>query len=897
MATEHTLQSRGNKQESHRPWPLSYQISLALVLVTLICAIGVGQFVYWYEVKHLRSELDSRTRQTASLISSVIVDAMITEDKALIETIIGQATKVMPEIHLLDVQNEDGVIIAHWEKKHVSHPKQHMALEDKITFENETFGSLKIRWDLSKAHLHINEHVNIVRLYVAGGMLLLALIIFAIMQRVVGRPIRNVHDQLLLAAEGKPITEHLLPKHTARELVDVQGAATRLSELYSENKVFENESRMARELLEDAINSLSDGFVIYDADDKLIICNQKYKDIYQESADLIVPGATFEEIIRQGAQRGQYGEMGPSIDRWVKERLHQHKNPLEPIEQQLNNGRWLRIEERRTKAGGIVGFRVDITELKQRQIELKTAKDEAEAASQVKSQFLATMSHEIRTPINAVLGVFGLLHDTSLNSEQTKYNDTGRRAAKALLAIINDILDFSKMEAGRLDLEVANLDLQELIDAVTDVMGSRADERGIQLEAVVTPDTPQYFTGDQGRLHQILLNLIGNAIKFTDKGKVTIRVSTKDDMSDSAKLHFEVIDTGIGIDPEHHSEIFSEFTTLTPVYTQKFGGTGLGLTISNRLVKMMDGEIGFTSELGVGSCFWFSVTLPKLTPSQIKEHKRETSSQLEIIQKSLNGRILLAEDNPANKMIAQVILEKAGLDVDTAADGLEAVAAVKQRVYDLILMDVGMPEMDGIEATTLIRQMSGLQSKTPIVAMTAHVVRGDRESLLSKGMDDYLAKPATKQQLLAMVEKWLATRATDDLPQAKTVVGTEPLRKHDGTPTLDLAPLQQLAMDVEAEMIPELVNTFIEHTKDRLKTIQQAIETNDMALLEAQFHALKSSAATFGVMRFYQLCSDLENACKNRDNDFISQNYGRISGEGDAAITELEKYLKDFSAD
>lgn len=893
MAAKHTTQSRDDIQESQRPWSLSYQISLALVLGTFICAVVVGQFVYWYEVKHLRGELDNRTRQTASLISSVIVDAMITEDKALIETIIGQAAKAMPEIHFLDVHNEDGVMIAHWEKKNAHHPQQHMALEDKIVFEGETFGALKIQWDLSKARLHIDEHVNIVRLYVAGGMLLLALIIFAIMQRVVGRPIRNVHDQLLLAAEGKTIKGNLLPKHTARELVDVQGAAIRLSELYSENKAFENESRMAHELLEDAINSLSDGFVIYDADDRLVICNQKYKDIYKESADLIVPGATFEKIIRHGAQRGQYGKIGPSINEWVKERLHQHKNPSGAIEQQLNNGRWLRIEERKTKAGGIVGFRVDITELKQRQIELKNAKNEAESASQVKSQFLATMSHEIRTPINTVLGVFGLLHDTSLNPEQSKYSDTGRRAAEALLAIINDILDFSKMEAGRLDLEVADLDLQELIDAVTDVIGSRADERGIQLEAVVTPNTPQYLIGDSGRLHQILLNLIGNAIKFTDKGSVTIKVSTIDETPDNAKLCFEVIDTGIGIDPEHHAEIFSEFTTLTPVYTQKFGGTGLGLAISNRLVKMMDGEIGFTSELGVGSSFWFSVTLPKLTPSQIEEYKRETSSQLEAIQKSLNGRVLLAEDNPANKMIAQVILEKAGLDVDTAADGLEAVAAVKQRSYDLILMDVGMPEMDGIEATTFIRKMSGPQSKTPIVAMTAHVVRGDRESLLSKGMDDYLAKPATKRQLLAIVEKWLGTKAIDDIPaydSASSQVFNE-------NPTLDTAPLLQLAMDVDAEMVPELVNTFIEHTKDRLKTIQQAIETKDMALLEAQSHALKSSAATFGVMRFHKLCSDLENACKSQDNDLIAQNADRIFVEGDAAIAELEKYLKDFSAD
>jgi PAS domain S-box-containing protein len=388
-----------------------------------------------------------------------------------------------------------------------------------------------------------------------------------------------------------------------------------------------------------------------------------------------------------------------------------------------------------------VGF--DVTEIKVAQQSLETLLEAAQAAVRTRNEFLANMSHEIRTPINGIMGMTQLALDTELNPEQTAYLRTVSGSADSLLEIVNDILDFSKIESYKMELEIAEFDPRQCIEEAMRQLAIRAREKGLEITSHVAAGLPARLLGDAHRLRQVLTQVVGNAIKFTEAGEVALRVEKEAGPPGEVRLHFQVRDTGIGISREKRETIFAPFYQVDGSSTRKHGGTGLGLTIASRLVQLMDGRLWVKSELGAGSTFHFTVGFGA-GAAAIKA--QEQTAVQDGTQRSL--RILVVEDNPVNRKVAVGILQKRGHLVQTAENGLEALRALETGPFDVVLMDIQMPEMDGLQATAAIREMERTSgAHLPIVAMTAHAMKGDREICLAAGMDAYLTKPIMPKDL------------------------------------------------------------------------------------------------------------------------------------------------------
>ena len=601
----------------------------------------------------------------------------------------------------------------------------------------------------------------------------------------------------------------------------------------TDRRVAQAEALRSSELLRGAIEAIDEAFVLYDPQDRLVLCNEKYREVYKEVADLIVPGARFEDIVRAGAQFGQYDDAAGRIDAWVAERIASHRSGTSSI-QRLANGRTLRIIERKLDDGHVVGFRIDITELMQ-------ATEAAQAASEAKSQFLANMSHEIRTPMNAILGMLSLLRKTELSARQADYATKSEGAARSLLSLINEILDFSKIEAGKMTLDAHVFAMDQLLRDVSVLLSASLGSKAVQLIFDLDPQLPRYVVGDAMRIQQVLLNLGSNAVKFTAQGQVVLSIWVVQSASDAVTLQFSVRDTGIGIAPENQARIFSGFTQAEASTTRRFGGTGLGVAISQRFVALMGGELELQSALAQGSRFFFTLVLPLASGTpQVAQPVSAPG-----LQRLAHMRVLLVEDNINNQQVAQELLEYEGAYVQIASDGQEGVDAVAAAdpAFDVVLMDLQMPVMDGMAATRYIRTVLG-NVHLPIVAMTANAMASDRLACLAAGMNDHVGKPFDLDGLVQVLRGHTGRTKLDGQRSIRTALGQGVLEtaQREGI-DLDSA-VQRLGG--QQDTYQRMLAAFLKDLVTMPFQLQEFAVTGNPLEAKRLLHTLKGLAATLG---------------------------------------------------
>jgi signal transduction histidine kinase/DNA-binding response OmpR family regulator/HAMP domain-containing protein len=597
---------------------------------------------------------------------------------------------------------------------------------------------------------------------VAAVALIGILLTLAVFRSIV-TPLRRLDKAMTAMIEGR--TDVDLPPVGKDEIGTMARTLALFRDSIAERARLERESERQREMMETAIETISEGFALFDSEDRLVIANSRYAGMYPET---VVPGRTFEEMLRVLVNRGIADLNDLPASEWIAGRMEQHRRAEGFVEQKYADGRWMRVSERKTPDSGTVGVFADITEIKERQAELEAATEQADSANRAKSQFLANMSHELRTPLNAIIGYSEMLieeaEDLSLEGFVPDLQKI-RVAGKHLLGLINDILDFAKIEAGKMDVLVEAFEVEDLVSQVESTIAPLISKNENTLEAIVAPGVGA-MQSDETKIRQSLFNLLSNASKFTKNGTITLAVRPVAGPDGGDWVEYSIRDSGIGMTPEQKARLFQAFTQADASTSRNYGGTGLGLAITKQFCRMLGGDIEVESELGKGSAF--TITLPRICPQAAPEPRDEA------VEGGDKGTILIVDDESATRDALTAALATAGYRVVTAAGGKEGLRLARDEKPEAIILDVIMPDLDGWSVLSTLKQDAEL-CDIPVVLVT---VLGDREMGLALGAAEHLTKPVDATELKRVLARVVGTDGATDVLVVDDDAGTrEMLRR------------------------------------------------------------------------------------------------------------------------
>jgi len=841
------------------------KIVLGILFISLLVSTALMYTVYhWIDTSEERM-LDSQAKILLRQIETQMEPAIREGDGDLIGQLVRDVV-ISPSVTFVRYRNELGDVIAQTGKTPASGEiaqdltSASMIMngifyaENTLTVGGQPAGILELGLDATVNH-QLVEELNFMGfrliLPVLGLLGVLSYLLGSILTSPLHHLIEGADD---IAVQGPGLT---IPVTGNDEIAHVTTSFNDMSESLAvsyrnmnqtaERYKLLSSSLSERDALQSAMLSTAlDAIVTIDGDGIVNEYNQAAEQIFgysyeeaigQEMAALIVPDK-YREAHREGMRKWHETGEGPVLGIRLEIEAQNKKGNVFPIE--------LAITPLNIKGKTLfTGFIRDITERKESEEELQAARSEAEAANAAKSRFLANMSHEIRTPLNAIINLNSLLLDSSLDNEQKKLATAATQGGIALSTLLDGILDFSKIEAGKMNMRVDTFSLHSVVRQLEALFLPLAEKTGLDFTTSIGPDVSEWVDGDETMLRQVLLNLIGNALKFTRSGSVRVTLESTGDQV----IVFRVDDTGMGVPPEYVEHLFDEFSQADSSLTRKHGGTGLGLPISRSLVELMGGKINYLPRKQGGSTFQFSIPLTTVKRSSLQDISSSTFPD------QISARVLVAEDSRGSQMVAEALLAKVGCEVRLANDGAEAVQAVSEEQFDVVLMDLSMPNMDGLEATRRIRAMKGRSASVPIIALTANAFTEDREECVDAGMSDFIAKPIKFNSLIDRIVHWVSID-TDEAPGEKAE-DAEQMHSCESE-LMDLNILSSMEEQTSHELVTEIIGIFINETAEKMTLLREAGERQEHETIVAEAHAIKSSASTFGAVRLQEVANQVE---------------------------------------